>query len=183
MDDVQTGPKDHSRKDERPRTTGYAPGTIVHSEHADKQHTRLLLGFLWTMMPWLCRATRASVHSPSTMATICLASRKWGWGFTERTSASRDVTGVRPTKASARVAGIMPPNFESRPLPEHRSAPRGRWAATAPGALARVLHQAYLLPRRPSTFSSRYWRWLVSPTKASAKCGRDLALIFNPGHY
>ena len=27
----------------------------------------------WTMTPWLCRASRASVHSLSTMATIYVA--------------------------------------------------------------------------------------------------------------
>jgi hypothetical protein len=47
-----------------------------------------------------------------------------------------------------------------------------------------MLRQGYLLPRRTSVHGHTHWRWLKdSPTKASAKGGRDLGPVFGPGHY
>jgi hypothetical protein len=47
------------------------------------------------------------------------------------------------------------------------------------GPLAYAARQGYLLPRRTSVHGHTRWRWL-SPTKASAKGGRDM---LRPGHY
>jgi hypothetical protein len=47
-----------------------------------------------------------------------------------------------------------------------------------------MLPQGYLLPRRTSVHGHTHWRWLKdSPTKASAKGGRDLGPVFGPGHH
>ena len=55
----------------------------------------------WTMTPWLCRPSRASVHSLSTMATIYVALPSVP---VQQTILA--LVAVPPTKASARVAGM-----------------------------------------------------------------------------